>query len=232
MKQKLKILFAQLRGISQSLQTNILLDRDMIEDWDQKFVTYEGSRLSMTTSIENIVKELIELYYHKISDYLNFDYDEYWYLEINVFPSKKTLIFTASSKEEQEIRFGKDYEYTDLDEERQGLVDYLYSEFSDNTKIEFEGYGRWDDGSVSEFYVDGILKKNIEDYDDALWNIANYFMNKINGNWWNDGPGASYDITIWGDDIFVRGFKYEEEYEDTGMRIEVTPDNVLENDEE
>ena len=232
MKNKLKILFAYFRSISQSVQTTILLDRDAIEQWDGKFSTSEGNYVSTTSSIEKIIEELIEIYYHTIRGYLNFDQDEYWHLEINVFPNKKTLIFTASCKEEQEIRFTRDYEYTQLDEERQGLVDYLYSEFSDNAKIEFEGYGRWDDGSVYEFYVDGKPKKNTEDYDDTLWNIANYFMTKINGNWWNDGPGASYDITIWGDDIFVRGLKYEQEYEDTGMRIEITPDNVLENDEE
>jgi hypothetical protein len=231
MKQKLKILFAQFRGVSQSLETTILMDRDRIEDWDQIFVTYEGSSLSMTTSIENILKELIDLYYSQIRGYLNFDIDEYWYLQIDINPSKKTLVFTATCKEEQEIRFTRDYEYTDLDSERQGLVDYLYSEFPDSAKIEFEGYGRWDDSSVSEFYVDGMRKRNIEDYDE-LWDIANYFMSKINGTWWNSDAGASYDITIWGDDIFVRGYKYEQEYEDTGMTIKVTPDDVLENDEE
>ena len=108
----------------------------------------------------------------------------------------------------------------------------MYSEFPDTAKIQFDGYGRWGNGEVYEFYVDGKQKKITSDYDDALWNIANYFMTKINGNWWYDETGADFSITIWGDDIFVRGNTFTQEYQDTGMRIKVTPDNVEENDEE
>ncbi len=57
-------------------------------------------------------------------------------------------------------------------------------------------------------------------------------MTEMDGRWWNDEAGANFSITIWGDDIFVRGNTFIQEYEDTGMKIKVTPDNVLENDEE
>ena len=232
MKNKLKILFAYFRSISQSVQTSILLDRDTIEEWDGKFSTSEGNYFSTTSSIEKIIEELIEIYYGDFRSYLDFDIDEYWYLYIDINPKEKILTFTASGKEETEDPFRKDYEYTDLDEERQGNIDYLYSEFADTAKIQFDGYGRWGEGEIYEFYVDGKQKKITSDYDDALWNIANYFMTKLNGRWWNDEGGANFSITIWGDDIFVRGNTFIQEYEDTGMRIKVTPDNVEENDEE
>jgi hypothetical protein len=232
MKQKLKILFAYFRSISQSVQTTILLDRDRIEEWDGRFITSEFSYISTTDSIEKIIEELVYIYFSDFRRYLDFDIDEYWYLQININPKEKTLTFTSSCKEEEEEEFRKDYDYTDLDSERQGNIDYLYSEFPDTVKIEFEGYGRWSDGEITGLYVDGKIKKITGDYDDALWNLGNYFMTKLNGSWWNDEAGAKFDITIWTDDIFVRGNTFNQDYKDTGMRIKVTPDNVKEMDEE
>lgn len=232
MKQKLKILFAQFRGVSQSLETTILLDRYRIEDWDKRFVTNTGNYFSMTVSIENILEELIELYYPIIVEYLDFDIDEYWYLEINIFPEKKTLIFTASCKKEEYIPFSRDYEYIQLDDERKIIVDTLYSEFSDNTKIEFQGYGRYSDGEIFNIEVNNRPITKTYELDETLWSLVNYFMTKIDGTWWNDGPGTNYNITIWGDDIFVKGHTITEEFNDTGMVIRVTPDNLLDNVED
>ena len=232
MKNKLKILFAYFRRVSDNVETTILLDRSNVEDWDGKFRPSEGGQIPLTTSIENIIYELVQIYYDEIRGYLDFDIDEYWYLQINIYPKEKTLVFTASHKEETSTPFRIDYEYTDLDEERQGNIDFLYSEFPDTAKIEFQGYGRWSDGDIYELYVDGKQKKITSDYDDVLWNIANYFMTEMDGRWWNAEAGANFSITIWGDDIFVRGNTFIQEYEDTGMKIKVTPDNVEENDEE
>lgn len=231
MKQKLRILLAYFRGISDHVKTTILLDRSNIEDWDGKFQTIEGKYIRIVGSIENIIYELFQIYYDEIRGYLNFDVDEYWYLQINIYPKEKTLVFTASCKEETTNSFEINYEYSNLDDERQGNIDFLYSEFPDTAKIEFYGYGRWSDGEILHFYIDGRKVKITEDYDDVLWGIANYFMTKINGNWWNDEAGSDFHIIIWGDDVFVDGENYTLEYEDTGMKIKVTPDNVLENDE-
>jgi hypothetical protein len=232
MKNKLKILFAYFRGISDFVETTLMCDRSNIEDWDRRFITSEGNYVRSTTSIENIIYELFQIYYDEIRGYLNFEIDEYWILNIEIDSKKKVLIFRASCKEETSNPFERDYEYTDLDEERQGNIDFLYSEFPDTAKIEFEGYGRWGDGDIYEFYVDGKIIKITSDYDDVLWNIGNYFMTKLYSRYWNDEAGSNFHIIIWGDDIFVRGNEYIQEYEDTGMAIEVTPDNVLENDDE
>jgi hypothetical protein len=228
MKNNLKYLFAFLRSFkSDVIQTTILMDRNYIEEWDENFQTSNGKNVKLIKPIIEIIEELIEIYYDEIRGYLNFDYDEYWHLSVNIYPNEQKIQFTASCKEETASSFERDYEYTGLDEERQGNIDYLYSEFPDTAKIQFDAYGRWGDGQIYEFYVDGRQKKITSDYDDALWNIANYFMTKINGNWWNAEAGADFSITIWGDDIFVRGNTFTEEYQDTGMLIEVTLDNIL-----
>ena len=238
MKQKLKLLFAFLRGLKVDFaNTTISMDRRTIDDWGGKFETVNRTdkrikNLIFPSNIEKIIDDLIEYYMDDFYSDLDLSYDDYWHLYVDIHPFQNKITFESSHKVQQELPFERDYEYKSLDVERQGVVDFLYSEFADGTKIQFEGYGRWGDGETYEFYVDGKLKKITSDYDDALWNITNYFMGKINGSWWNDGPGANYDITIWGDDIFVKGKSYEQEYENTGMLIEVTPDNFEKIDEE
>lgn len=227
MKQKLKILFAYFKSFkTQSLHTTILLDRDKIEDWDGKYMTDENKLITPVGSMEKIIEELIEVYYDVFRGYLTFEYDEYWHLYVNIYPNEQKIQFTASCKEETASSFERDYEYSNLDDGIQGNIDFLYSEFPDTAKIEFYGYGRWSDGEILHFYIDDRQVKITSDYDDALWSIANYFMTKINGRFWNDEAGADFHIIIWGDDIFVNGETFTQEYEDTGMLIEVTPDKV------
>lgn len=229
MKQKLKILFAYFKSFkTQSLRTTILLDRHKIEDWDGKYMTDENKLITPVGSMEKIIQELIEVYYDIFRGYLTFEYDEYWHLYVNIYPNEQKIEFTASCKEETASSFERDYEYSNLDDGIQGNIDFLYSEFPDTAKIEFYGYGRWSDGEILHFYIDDRQVKITSDYDDALWNIANYFMTKMDGRFWNDEAGADFHIIIWGDDIFVNGETFTQEYEDTGMLIEVTPDKVEE----
>ena len=234
MKQKLKLLFAYFRSFkTNSLQTVITLDRSNIEDWDGLFKTTEGKQIEPVGSIEKIIEELIEIYYYnKFLKYLNFDYDEYWNLSIDINPNEQKLLFTATCKEQTETPFEEDFEYRLLPLERQNNIDYLYSEFADGTKIDFKGWGRWGDGNITELDVEGRTLEVTGDVEITLWDITYYFMSEISSKYWNDGPGGDFDITIWGDDIFVKGINYEQEYEDTGMNIEVTPDNVLENEDD
>lgn len=227
MKQKLKILFAYFKSFkTQSLRTTILLDRHKIEDWDGKYMTDENKLITPVGSMEKIIEELIEVYYDVFRGYLTFEYDEYWHLYVNIYPNEQKIQFTASCKEETASSFERDYEYSNLDDGIQGNIDFLYSEFPDTAKIEFYGYGRWSDGEILHFYIDDRQVKITSDYDDVLWGIANYFMTKMDGRFWNDEAGADFHIIIWGDDIFVNGQTFTQEYEDTGMLIEVTPDKV------
>lgn len=237
MKQKLKLLFAFLRGLKVDFaNTTIYMDRRTIDDWGGKFETVNRNdkrikNLILPSNIEKIIDDLIEYYMDDFYRDLDLSYDDYWNLYVEIHPFQNRVTFESLHKQQQELPFERDYEYKSLDVERQGVVDFLYSEFEDGTKIEFEGNGAWGDGDIYRLYVNGSRTIYTE-YEEALWNITNYFMSKIVGNWWNDGPGASYDITIWGDDIFVKGKSYEQDYENTGMLIEVRPDNFEKIDEE
>jgi len=238
MKQKLKLLFAFLRGLKVDFAyTTISMDRRIIENWSGKIETVNRNdkrikNLILPSNIEKIIDDLIEHYMDDFFEDLDLSYDDYWNLYVDIRPFQNKLTFESSHKEQQEFSFERDYEYKSLDAERQGVVDFLYSEFTDGIKIDFDGDGTWGDGNIYNLYVDGKQKTIDREYEEALWNITNYFMSKIVGNWWNDGPGASYDITIWGDDIFVKGKSYEQDYENTGMLIEVRPDNFEKIDEE
>jgi len=226
--QKLKLLFGYFMGFKTvSAKTTILLDRSYIEDWDGKFVLSSSKVITPVSSIEKIIEELIEIYYSEFRRYINFEYDDYWYLYITIYPKEKELIFEARCKEEEEEPFNEDYNYENLDEERQEIIDYLYSEFSDFAKINFSIWGRWGDGEVFGLNLNSKEKKINGELDDKLWNFGNYCMKKIRGKFWNDEAGANVDITIWGDDIFVKGKFFKQDYEDTGMLIRVTPDNIF-----
>tara|TARA_R110000868_G_scaffold350691_1_gene611980 strand:- start:944 stop:1660 length:717 start_codon:yes stop_codon:yes gene_type:complete len=237
MKQKLKLLFAFLRGLKVDYaNTTISMDRRTIDDWGGKFemVNRNDKRIKnliLPSNIEKIIDDLIEYYMDDFYRDLDLSYDDYWYLYVGIHPFQNKVTFESSHKVQQELPFEWDYEYKSLDVERQGVVDFLYSEFEDGTKIEFKGDGGWGDGNIYKLYVDGKQKTIDVNYEDALWNITNYFMSEMSGKYWNDGPGGDFDITIWGDDIFVKGINYEQEYENTGMLIEVTPDNFEKIDE-
>ncbi len=83
-------------------------------------------------------------------------------------------------------------------------------------------------GEIYNFYVDGNSKKITSDIDNSLWTIANQLLKKKLGTWWNDGPGANFSVTIWGDDIFIDGFWKEHEYQDSGVNLKVTLNNIEE----
>jgi hypothetical protein len=227
MKNKLKILFAYLRNISEALTTTILLDRAYIEDWDRKFRTPEGGVIQITDSIEKILEELIDLYWSEISYYLNFDIDEYWYLEIDIKPNEKTLIFSASCKEEKAKGYKKQYDFKDLNKKNKDFINNIYEENEDLSKFEIQFTGRWDDGEINRVYFDG-RKHNFDD-DVGYWELVGELMYKAEGTYyWNERNGAEGDLTVWGSVMFLDYTTYDEEYEDTGMRIEITIDNVKE----
>ena len=67
--------------------------------------------------------------------------------------------------------------------------------------------------------------------DETIWQIANELLTKKLGRYWYDGPGADFSIVIWGDDILIDGYTKEEEYEDSGVNLEVTLDNIEESED-
>ena len=65
----------------------------------------------------------------------------------------------------------------------------------------------------------------ISEIDEILWLIGNDIMKKIHGRYWNEGPGGSLDCRLWGSTIITKGVILTEEYEDSGMYLEINLDD-------
>jgi hypothetical protein len=227
MKNKLKMLFAYFRALKdKNIYTHLSLDRDRIEDWGEKFQV-NNKYITPAGSIIKIIEELIELYYYDFIRYNDYSVDDYWYLEIHIRPFDNTLFFTSECKVEKERRNKKQYDFKDLKQENKDFINKIYEENEDLTKFEIQFTGRWDDGNINRVYFDN-RRHNFDD-DDGFWGLVVDLMHKAEGGpYWNEGPGAEGDLVVWDSVMFLDYIKYEEEYEDTGMSIEVTPDNVKE----
>lgn len=241
MKQKLKFLLAYCRGISDSLETTILFDRRYIEDWDKEFETSEGKYVKFTKTFEDILIEICKIYLEQIINWLDWDIDEYWNLRIKIYPNefvsetnpknKGKIVFTASHKQELNTEFDYAFDYDNVSDNVKNYIDFLYSEFSDTTKFEYDGYARWGDTDRYNFNVDGYRREITREIDETIWQIANELLTKKLGWYWYDRPGANFSIVIWGDDILIDGHIKEEEYEDSGVNLEVTLDNIEESED-
>jgi hypothetical protein len=231
MKQKLKLLFAFLRGLKGHLvDTSVLFDRTYIEDWDGTFdVTNEQrntKRRSLPSHFEKFIEELIKNHMDDFYEYLDLTWDEYWYLYINIYPFENRIVFTSSCKIENRQSFNKIFSYRDLSKKNKETVLKFYEDDEDLAKIDFEFFGRWDDGAVYNLELDGSLVKinNNED----LWMIVNELMIEITGNkYWSAEAGAEGDIRIWGDTIFIKGFTKDQDYESTDMELEINLDTYV-----
>lgn len=224
MKNKLKMLFAYFRAFKdKNVHTHLTLDRDYIEDWGERFQV-NNKYIIPAGSIIKIIEELIKLYYDEFYRYNDYDVDEYWYLEIHIYPFENRLVFTSECKVEKATRNKKRYVFKDLTQENKNFVNKVYEENEGLSKFQIEFTGRWDDGEINRVYFDG--RRHDFDNDDGFWGLVVDLMHKAEGRWWNEGPGAEGDLVVWDSVMFLDYVKYEEEYEDTGMEIEITPDNV------
>lgn len=230
MKQKLKLLFAFLRGLKGHLvDTSITFDRLHIEDWDDKFdVTNEQrqtKRIKLPPNLQRFIEELIKNHMDDFYEYLDLNWDDYWYLYINIYPFENRIVFTSSHKVEERESFNKIFNYGDLSEKNKETILQFYEDDEDLAKIEYEFVGRWDDGQVYSLELDGILTRIDNQMDENLWMIVNELMKTITGNnYWNTDAGAEGYVTIWGDTIFFKGVTKDQDYDSTDMEFEINLD--------
>lgn len=227
MKQKLKLLFAFLRGLKGHLvDTSITFDRLYIEDWDDKFdVTNEQrqtKRMKLPPNLQRFIEELIKNHMDDFYEYLDLSWDDYWYLYINIYPFQNRIVFTSSHKVEERESFNKVFNYGDLSQKNKETILQFYEDDEDLAKIEYEFVGRWDDGQVYSLELDGILTRIDNQMDENLWMIVNELMKTITGNnYWNTDAGAEGHVTIWGDSIFFKGVTKDQDYDSTDMEFEI-----------
>lgn len=230
MKQKLKLLFAFLRGLKAHLvDTSITFDRLYIEDWDDKFdVTNEQrqtKRMKLPPNLQRFIEELIKNHMDDFYEYLDLDWDDYWNLYINIYPFENRIVFTSSHKVEERESFNKVFNYGDLSQKNKETILQFYENNEDLAKIEYEFVGEWDDGKIYSLEFDGILRRINNQMDEDLWMIVNELMKTITGNnYWNTDAGAEGHVTIWGDSIFFEGVTKDQEYESTDMEFEINLD--------
>ena len=230
MKQKLKLLFAFLRGLKGYLvDTSILFDRLYIEDWDDKFdVTNEQrqtKRMKLPPNLQRFIEELIKNHMDDFYEYLDLTWDDYWYLYINIYPFENKIVFTSSHKTETRESFNKIFNYGDLSQKNKETILQFYEDDEDLAKIEYEFFGRWDDGQIWGLELDGILTRMDNQMEENLWMIVNELMKTITGNnYWNTDAGAEGHVTIWGDTIFFKGVTKDQDYESTEMEFEINLD--------
>jgi hypothetical protein len=226
MKQKLKLLFAFLRGFKTDLAfTSITLLENRIEDWDVKFDITNNSKekkLKLPSSLEKIIEELIKEYYDDIMVYTNLEYDEIWYLDITIHPFENKLIFESWCKKRTQKFFEKDFEVKNLSDTIQEDIRYIQEENPNLTKFEYRFTGENYDGNTYDVEFDNRNITIDENLDEMLWRLTYEIVAKIIGSGWYEEEGGYGDVTVFGNDIFVSFYKNEHKYVKTDMRIEIT----------
>lgn len=239
MRDRLKIFFGLLRPFKESKITTYLdLVYDDIEQWDEKFY-FETTRKEtelpsiITSTLEKIIKEMMPEF-HK---YNNYDLDDYWTLNVRIFPNENRINFQS------ECKFGSTdpYEYNiDLTSSEemsrtgdkktlpQNLVDDIEKVFDYEMPEEVESVGFTFDASWGEIYlrdfeIDGYRDQTrLGPWQTLLDKIMSYLVNR----WWSEEVGMEGEITIErGKSIKIDCEFRSEEYELTDMNINITPDD-------
>lgn len=227
MKNKLKMLFAYFRGFkAEDISLTVLMEYSRIDDFGN-FIYYDSKNdqskvIRPLESINNIIEELVVHYENEYSKYNDYDEDEYWYLDITIKPFENKMIFKSSCKEEKFELFERETIIDDLNDENKKFVTELFEE-KDLYKLEIDFIGRWGDGEV--YYIEFDNFHTHVSNDEPYWDIVYELLNIYEGNYWNEDKGCGGQITIMGDDIFIKYKKYYQEYEQTKLNIIIEPDN-------
>ena len=214
MKNKLKMLFTYFRPLGDIIRTEMTLDYNRIEDWEETFSVDNEKYIKPPKVIIDVIEELVDLYENDFDRYNNYEVDSWWYLDIIIEPKLNRLTFRSHCKVEKyntESIENNLKDYTGLPE----LLNEVKEEHGDFTKIDFVIEGRWD--STELIYV--TIDNNDYAESNLFLQIGDKIMKRNFGKYWYSEQGMEGEITIWGDDIFVESKNFYEEYEDTGMNL-------------
>lgn len=232
MKNKLRLLFGYLRGFgNQKLTTNIEFEGSYIEYWDQIYRLAEDDKeIELSSSINDILKEIIINNINKFDSYIDYDYDNYWHLFVNIYPFKNEIVFRSEHKQMSQV--SKEFEYTinDLNQNYQQKIQDIRNGYAPETggdevnKISFEFKTAWDDFKLFDFEFDNQLLR-VNNYE-TYWLICNDLITRSEGTYWYDGPPFDGSILIWDDYIYVKYNSSFEDYVDTGMNLKIKLDAI------
>lgn len=230
MKSKLKMLFAYFRPLGETITTTISFDVDEIEDWNENFTLDNKKTINPPTVIINVINDLIDIYGNDFQNYNDYNTDTWWYLEITIKPRLNTINFRSVCK----------FENTEFKEFQMDTKDYPRLEtllttldenedFEGGTKLEFYIIGRWDGYDVREVYSDDYKIKTVPD---LIFDIGNLIMVTHFNNNWDAEYGHDATILIWGEDVYVDANQYTDDYQETELNLTITPENIIERNEE
>lgn len=214
-------------------------DYNRIEDWDETFETKEGKVIKPTKSIIDIFEELFNLYMYDFHYHNEYDYDEYWTLEVRIYTKENRINFQSECKYQNEDDVRYDIDLTSSDEmSRTGdkrtlpksLLDKIEKVFNseveeEDERVEFDFGGSYNEiDIVDHIEVDGQLYNvRKQPWSDLLDDI----MTELIDRWWSDGPGVDGTIKFTrNDSIEIDVIFKSEDWESSPMNINVTPDNV------
>ena len=221
MKNKLKMLFAYFRPLGDVITTYMALDYIRIEDWNEKFDLDDKKTIEPPKVIIDIIKELINLNEYNFNDYNYYDVDSWWYLDIIIEPKLNRLTFRSQCKIEKfNIKENENdvSHFTNLN----GLLKAAKVEYGEFVRLNFTIVGRWDEYEIYDVIIDGYDFSESE----TIGTIGDDIMRKYHGKYWASEQGMEADISIWGDDVFVKAKDIYEDYDDTEMNLIITPDNI------
>jgi hypothetical protein len=239
MRDRLKIFFGLLRPFKESKLTTYLdLSYDDIEQWDEKFY-FETSRKEIelpsiiTSTLEKIIEEMMPKF-HRDN---NYDLDDYWTLNVRIFPNESRINFQSECKFSNTSPYEYDIDLTSSEKiSRTGdkktlppnLVNNIDLVFDNEMPEEVESVGFTFDAKWGEIYLNDF---EIDGYRDQTrlgpWNtLLDKIMTFLVDRFWDEEVGMEGEITIEkGKSIKIDCEFRSEEYELTDMNINITPDS-------
>lgn len=221
------------------IYTYLNFDYNRIEDWDETFETKEGKVIKPTKSIIDIFEELFNLYMDDFHSHNEYDYDEYWTLEVRIYTKENRINFQSECKYQNEDDVRYDIDLTSSDEMSrtgdkrtlpQSLLDKIDKVFhtevdEEDENVELNFVANYDELYINdEIYVDG---KSYYARKEPWVNLVNDIMRSLVDRWWMDGPGVDGTIKFTrNDSIEIDVIFKSEDWESSLMNINVTPDNL------
>lgn len=211
---------------------------DEIEDWNKIFTTQEGKEINVTSSINEILAEIVLMNVNEFHLYNDYDESDYWTLYVTIYPQEERINFKSECEFVDTERFEYDYDLSSSEEMSrtgdkptlpQQIVDqinFLFeTETPEDTKmLQFSFNGEYVEVYVYDFYVNGWQMRT----ELRLWsNLVDKIMTNLYGRWWADGLGVrgTFKFNLYHNNLHIILDKKSKDYDMTKMDLNITTDS-------
>ena len=247
MRKKLLLLFRYFESFrAERVNTWMNIDYRTIEDCQEEYsldgisvFDETGTRLGSTTkylgsndvleSINRILEEIVESKMKEFHRWNNYEWDEYWSLDITIFPKQKRIKFRSECKEKSYTTKLGEFKIQDLEPPHIRFIEEIQkgesqiTGYEETAKIEYNYDISYDYHELNDFEFDNqLLNIGSKENEDVFFDIVDALLTKTLGRWYQDENSVDGDITIMGKDIFLNYRVGYLEYEWTDMDINLT----------